>query len=45
MVDAMKARAAELSFKKATQGLSPMEEQELENLRAQIALQTQTNKQ
>lgn len=43
-IDSLKARAAALGFKKATQGLSPMEEAELEQLRHQIALETQTNK-
>jgi hypothetical protein len=37
-VNALKARAAQLSFKKATQGLSEAEEQELQSLRQQIAL-------
>jgi hypothetical protein len=37
-VDAMKARAMSLGFKKATAGLSPSEEQELSELNRKIAL-------
>ncbi len=37
-IDADKARAAQLSFKKATSGLTPEEEAELVALRQKIAL-------
>jgi len=37
-IDSLKARAMSLGFKKATSGLSPSEEAELERLNRQIAL-------
>lgn len=42
-IDAKKARAVQLSFKKATQGLTPAEEAELQNLERQIAMDKMKN--
>jgi len=38
-IDALKARAASLGFKKATQGLTPQEEVELSQIERQLAMQ------
>jgi ribosomal protein L29 len=38
-VDNIKARMAELGFKKATQGLTPAEEKELAELKRQLAME------
>lgn len=37
-VDPIKARLAELSFKKASGGLTPEEEQEMDSLRRQLQM-------
>ena len=39
MVDQIKARLAQLSFKAATQGLTPEEQQEMAELRKQLAME------
>jgi hypothetical protein len=44
-IDPLKARAAQLSFKKAAEGLTPEEEAELARIRQELAMKDRADKQ